>query len=103
MLGEKNVSSAGINELMDKTTTYNLIGKLCNIDSDMFSQSFLDKEVIKKIISGESIITKQLYTQPIAFKPYARLICAANYWPKTKTKDDSITRRFFFLEFKKNC
>jgi hypothetical protein len=36
---------------MDKTTSYNLIGKLCNIDYDVFSQAYLDKEVVKKIIS----------------------------------------------------
>jgi hypothetical protein len=46
-----NCSAAGINEIMDKTVVYNLIGKLANIDYDIFSQAYLDKEIIKKIIS----------------------------------------------------
>lgn len=100
MLGDTNCAAAGINELMDKTTSYNLIGKLCNIDYDIFSQAFLDKEVLKKIISWEKITTKQLYSQPISFKPFARIVCASNYMPKVRHVDKSVSRRFYFMELR---
>ncbi len=100
MLWDMNCSSAGINELMDKTVTYNLIGKLANIDYDVFSQAYLDKEVVKKIISWERIVSKQLYTQPLPFKPFARMLCASNYMPKVRHVDKSVSRRFYFLELR---
>ena len=102
MLWDMNCSSAWINELMDKTVSYNLIGKLANLDYDIFSQAFLDKEVIKKIISWERIVSKQLYTQPLPFKPFSRILCASNYMPKVRHVDKSVSRRFYFMELR-NC
>lgn len=100
VLWDMNCSSAGINELMDKTISYNLIWKLANIDYDVFSQAFLDKEVVKKIISWEQIVSKQLYSQPLPFKPFARILCASNYMPKVRHIDKSVSRRFYFLELR---
>ncbi len=102
MLDEQNCSWIWLNELMVQTNKYSLIWKLCNVDFDMFSQSYLDKEVIKKIISWETISAKLMYSQPVEFKPYSRIICASNYMPRVRHTDNSIARRFFFLELKNN-
>lgn len=100
MLWEQNCSSVWLNELMDKQMTYNLIWKLCNIDQDIFYRAFLDKPIVKKIVSWENIVAKPMYLQPVEFKPFSRIVCASNTMPTIKHVDKSIIRRFIFLEFK---
>lgn len=97
-----NCSSIWLHEINKDQYLYNLIGKLANIDSDMQQNVQLDSGIIKKLVSGEFISAKSVYKQPIEFKPYSRLLIATNELPFLKTIDNSIRRRFVFLDLKKS-
>lgn len=93
-------SSVGLHEIIKEQNLALLFGKLLNIDSDMQQGVQLDSWIIKKIISGESIVWKEVFQKPICFSPYVRILVATNELPYLKGFDDSIRRRFVFLELK---
>jgi putative DNA primase/helicase len=102
ILWHQNCSSVWLHEINKDQYLYNLIGKLCNIDTDMQQNTQLDSWIIKKLISWESISAKALYKQPIEFTPFTRLIIATNELPYLKTIDNSVRRRFLFLHLKQS-
>ena len=100
MLWENNCSNVWVAELGDKQFRYSVFWKLVNIDTDLFADTILDREYVKKIISWESIIVKRMYQQPFKINPFSRLIVLANQMPRVKLLNKAIVRRFFFMEFK---
>ena len=102
LLGDNNYTSIGMHELNKEQNIMLLLWKLVNFDSDLQQSTQLDSWVIKKVISGESITWKQVYQKPLSFRPYTRLIIAANELPYLKSIDDSIRRRFIMLELKQS-
>ncbi len=102
ILWTDNYSSIWLHEINKDQYLYNLIGRLANIDSDMQQNTQLDTGVIKKLISWESISAKKMYKNPIEFLPYCRILIATNELPYLKTIDNSIRRRFVFLNLKQS-
>jgi putative DNA primase/helicase len=98
---DKNVSNIDLKDINNEQHLSMLIGKLVNISPDIQDSQQLDSWNIKKIISGEPVTSKEVYKKPISFKPYARLIMAANSMPYLKNIDDSISRRFWIIKFTK--
>ena len=76
------------------------MGKMANFDFDMQQRTALDSGIIKKLISSEGLVAKALYRQPITFVPNIKLLIATNSLPNLDNIDQSITRRFIFLELK---
>ena len=102
VLWTENCSSIGLHEINEDQYLYNLIGKLANIDSDMQQNVQLDSWIIKKLVSGEAVSAKKMYRNPIEFVPYCRILIATNELPYLKTIDNSIRRRFVFLNLKQS-
>lgn len=98
----ENVANVGLHEINKEQNIYLLFGKLLNIDTDMQQGVQLDSSIIKKIVSWEPVVGKVVYQKPISFTPYARLLLATNELPYLKTLDNSIKRRFVFLNLKQS-
>lgn len=103
LVGKNNISFVPLSKFKKDQYVYNLMGKLVNIDNEMDSWAILDSSIIKSAISWEEISWKKVYVNPISFSTYARIIIASNLLPDTKNaKDDSVSRRFCFLNFKQS-
>lgn len=102
ILGKENCSALSLHEFDNNQNLYLLSWKLVNIDFDMKQKVQLDSAVIKRIISWEPIVVKVVYAQPIQIMPIVRIIIASNDLPKLENIDNSVHRRFIFLEIKRS-
>ncbi len=100
LLWKKNYSAIWMHELLKDQNLNLLIWKLVNVDADMQQGVKIDSGNIKKLISWEPITGKAVYKIPENFHPMARWIMATNELPIVWSIDDSIVRRFVFLELK---
>ena len=100
LIWTNNCSNIWLWDINNPTYKIQLLWKLVNIDSEMRHNVQLDDAAIKQIISHEETMGRLLYEQAVAFKPYCRLISATNTMPYIKSHDNSIKRRFIFLELK---
>lgn len=103
LLGKDNISFVPLSKLKKDQYVYNLMWKLLNIDNEMDGGAVLDSSITKSIVSGEEVSGKKVYVNPISFSVYSRLIIASNILPDiNNSKDDSVTRRFCFINFKQS-
>lgn len=103
LVWKENISFVPLSKFKKDQYVYNLMGKLVNIDNEMDGWAVLDSSVTKSIVSGEEVSGKKVYVNPISFSVYSRLIIASNVLPDiNNSKDDSVTRRFCLINFKKS-
>ncbi len=96
------VSHVPMKDMGDAIYQYELIGKVSNFDYDMSHNTIIDDSWIKKLVSWEPISVKAHYRMPFTMKPYAKFWTCSNTLPKIKDINESIIRRFVFIEFKGN-
>ena len=102
ILGKENCAAIWLHEISNPQNIYTLFWKLANIETDMAHNVQLDSSTIKKIISWETMLCKPLYKQPINFWSFAKLFIATNELPFLQSIDNSVRRRFCFIELKKS-
>jgi P4 family phage/plasmid primase-like protien len=102
ILGERNVSTYDISALIKgNSSDYNLAaidGKIVNYTSELDPKDF-SGEVTKKLISGEPIQARQIYSKPIMLKNIPLFICNANKLPQTDDKTHGFFRRLLIIPF----
>jgi putative DNA primase/helicase len=77
----------------------NLPGKLCIIDEEVSSQTFLPDMVLKKISENKTLTANPKNRPTFEFKNTAIPVFAANHWPKTKDLSLGLRRRSLVFEF----
>lgn len=102
ILGERNVSTYDMGALVkDNSKDYNLAaidGKILNYTSELDPKDFAG-ELTKKLISGEPIMARQIYSKPIMLKNIPLFICNANKLPQTDDKTHGFFRRLLIVPF----
>lgn len=63
-------------------------------------KGFLDAEEIKKIITGDIIKVREVYSKAVNFRPKTKIVVACNGLPTFKDNSDAIFRRIQIIEFK---
>jgi len=101
-LGKDNTSSLTIHEIEeDRFALVNLVGKLANICHDLDPRMIESTGKFKRIVSGEALTAEDKFKSAFRFTPFARLIFAANEFPRATDKTDGYTRRLIFVPFTK--
>lgn len=102
LLGERNVSTHGISKLIaGATSEYNLAdidGKILNYTSELDPKVF-SSELTKKLISGEPVMARRIYADPVKLKNIPLFICNANKLPETDDKTHGFFRRLEIIPF----
>jgi putative DNA primase/helicase len=80
-------------------STANLEFKLLNVCSDIGERPIRQSPNLKKIMSGEPLNANRKGIQPYPFKPYARLLFAANVLPELSEEDEALYRRLLLVRF----
>jgi putative DNA primase/helicase len=62
-------------------------------------KGYIDAEEIKKIISGDVIKVRQVYSEAVNFRPKTKIVVACNGLPKFTDTSDGIYRRLCTVEF----
>ena len=93
------VSSVSANKFGDEYYAHRLIGKVLNA-SDELSDKGIRSDVFKKVITGEPITAREVYTPVVEFSPTAVHVFSTNKLPTfSGGVDEGVTRRLNIFEF----
>lgn len=102
VVGEKNTSNLGLEELDERFSLATLSGKLSNIGDDI-SDDFLQGKAIsnfKKLVSGNAVKAEFKGQDPFFMKPYTKFFFSANVLPRTRSKGfKALMRRLVIIPF----
>lgn len=100
MLGRGNVSDRSIQELgEDKFATSDLYGKNANVVGDLPSKALTDTGLLKRATGNDVLTAQKKYQPSFTFRPYAKIICAANEVPETPDHSAGFFRRMQIINF----
>lgn len=99
MIGEENTSSLSLADLTQRFKAQFLQGKLVNLATETNTRDPLSTELLKAIISGDSITAERKYGDQFQFKPFAKFISAMNEPPTIPDKSFGLSRRLLVLIF----
>lgn len=99
MLGEKNVSAIGMEELEQRFKTADIVGKLANIGDDISNNYMPDNAKFKKLVTGESLMVERKGKDPFEIRNFGKLIFSANEIPRVNDTSDGLSRRLIIVPF----
>lgn len=99
MLGEKNVSAIGMEELEQRFKTADIVGKLANIGDDISNNYMPDNAKFKKLVTGETLIVERKGKDPFEIRNFGKLIFSANEIPRVNDTSDGLSRRLIIVPF----
>lgn len=79
-----------------------LIGKRLNAVAELPEADIIASESVKAIITGDSIVGREIRQAPITFSPIAGHMFAANKLPGTNDQSDGFWRRILVLTFNRS-
>ena len=96
---EQNYSCVPLSQLNDDKYTAQLKDKLLNYSTEEEDKPIKDVSKFKQLVSGDQIQARFLYSNPITYKPFAKLIFAMNALPEMSNFDGAIQRRLVIIPF----
>ena len=97
LIGEENTSSVALEFLSNPQYTAMLINKMVNIDWDVASGAEKFEANFKVITSGEPVGVNQKFIKAFTFRPYCKLIMAANRFPRITDHSSAFYKRLILL------
>jgi len=97
LIGEENVSNVSLENLANAQYTSLLVNKMINIDWDVASGAERFEANFKIITSGEPVNVNDKYVKPFTFRPYCKLVMAANKFPRITDHSSAFYKRLILL------
>ena len=99
-LGRENVSTLSLHRLeADKFCAARLVGKLCNIGTDLPTSALAGTSLFKALTGGDTITAERKFETSFEFRPYARLLFSANTAPRSDDASHGFFRRWLVVPF----
>ncbi len=99
-LGQQNVSSATLKELMkNKFAPSQLFGKLLNICGEIDATVFKDTSTLKQLTGGDLMNCERKFKDPFSFRNYSKLLITPNRLPETMDRSEGFFRRVHITKF----
>jgi putative DNA primase/helicase len=99
-LGRDNVSALSLHRIeADKFCAARLVGKLCNIGSDLPTAALTGTSVFKGIVGGDMLTAERKFAMSFEFLPFARLVFSANSPPRSEDSSAGFFRRWIVIPF----
>lgn len=100
LYGAENISSVSMKDLNNSFSRYNLLNKTVNISTENEIDSRgLDTQYLKAITTGDIIFAEEKYKQGVSFRPFSKLVFAANKLPYSRDKSYGFIRRLIIVLF----
>lgn len=99
LIGMKNYYNIPLQQLDKDFMVAQLYNKQVNFGDDIPNISVKDTSNLKKLISGETMIGRNLYSHPFQFEPYCKLIFASNHMVRFNDQSHGLYRRICFIPF----
>lgn len=97
MIGQENCSFVSLDYIFHPQYSPLLMNKLVNIDTDVSAKAENYEREFKTITSGEPITCNQKFVETFKFRPYCKLVMAANEFPKIKDHSSAFYKRLILL------
>jgi len=99
ILGEANFSAVSLENLKNPHYRADLFGKLLNVSTESGAAFLKHTDILKQLISGDTIACDRKYEQPFKFEPHARFLFAMNELPRINDTSYGFFRRLVIIEF----
>ena len=99
LIGNDNVSTIGLDQLVKDFQCAELENKLVNIGDDINYKPIKDSGTLKKLFSGEPLTVSRKFAQPFTLEPYATHLFSCNEIPRNSDRSDGMARRWCFVPF----
>lgn len=97
MIGEDNCSFVSLDYIFHPQYSPLLMNKLVNIDTDVSAKAENFEREFKTITSGEPLVCNQKFVETFKFRPYCKLVLAANVFPKITDHSSAFYKRLILL------
>lgn len=98
LVGPANASHVGLADFDKDYYLSSIMGKLVNIDDDVEGKALAYTGRFKSVVSGEFITVRQIYEEPMTYKPFATLIFNCNKLPTIMDRTSGLYRRIVIVE-----
>lgn len=98
-LKQENYSSLALREIDQRFKTAEVFGKLANLGDDISNQYIKETDVLKKLVTGETVTAERKGKDPFQFESYAKLVFSANDMPRINDLSDGLKRRLVIVPF----
>lgn len=99
LVGKENTSNVSFNRLADEYYILELFQKMINISGETPHTKQIDTDIIKQITAGDWVTGRELYKQPMKFRPFAKHFLAMNKPPVIADASHGMWRRIWLIEF----
>lgn len=93
-LGHENVANVDLTKLHENYAAAELENKLANLGDDIDYGKIKETGIVKKLYSGDAILTRRIYGEPFNLYNHAKMIFATNELPYSGDKTHGFYRRF---------
>lgn len=100
MVGQENCSALPLGNMGDETSVANLVNKLVNFDGDVSITAKDFEADFRRITGGDKLTAKTLYKDKFSFRPFCKLILAANELPHISDRTRAFFRRMLVVPFR---
>lgn len=102
MIGAGNTSSVALEELSQRFSAYNMMGRLLNACADLSIEMLTDVKVLKKISGEDWMMAEAKGKQAVPFKNYSKLLFSTNQLPTIQgERTEAFYRRTLILPMNK--
>jgi len=101
LIGKENTSNVGFNALSNEYYVLELFQKMINISAETPQGKYINTDAVKAATAGDWITGRELYKQPMKFRPFAKHFLAMNKPPVINDQSHGMWRRIWMLEFKR--
>ena len=101
LVGEENFSNISFSSLSDERYILKLYQKMVNITAETPHAKRINSDIIKAVVGGDWVTGRELYKEPMTFRPYAKHFLAMNKAPMIDDPSHGMWRRIWRLEFPK--
>jgi len=98
-LGEKNISSIGLQDLNQRFAPVNLYAKSANVVADLSDADLKRTARLKQLTGGDLITAEPKFKDAFTYYNFAKLIYSCNKVPLTEDKSRAFFRRVIFVPF----
>jgi P4 family phage/plasmid primase-like protien len=99
LVGEDNCTSMSIGSLQKDNYRYQLMNKMFNVSGEAPNDAFMNSEIFKGIVGGDTIEVRRLYKEPVMWKCTTKLMFACNELPFTNDFSYGLSRRLLIIRF----
>jgi putative DNA primase/helicase len=97
IIGEQNIGGYSLSDLEEEHYRASLLDKLLNYSSEL--GKLQDKDIFKKLASGEMVSARQKYGNPFLMQDYCRFMFNTNKLPTMVEHNFAFFRRFLIIYF----